>query len=77
MHCNQNVLEICSWQRFVSKTPLTLGTCLSSEVDGVAGELSLDSGDADVARSQFLNVADILRPDKTVIKERHVHNQSG
>ena len=43
----------------------------------VDGELSLDSGDADVARSQFLNVADILRPDKTVIKERHVHNQSG
>ena len=74
MHCNQNVREICSWQRFVSKTPLTLGTCLSSGVDG---ELSLDSGDADVARSQFLNVADILRPDKTVIKERHVHNQSG
>ena len=74
MHCNQNVREICSWQRFVSKTPLTLGTYLSSEVDG---ELSLDSGDADVARSQFLNVADILRPDKTVVKERHVHNQSG
>ena len=71
MHCNQNVREICSWQRFVSKTPLTLGTWLSNDV-----QLSLDSGDADVARSQFLNVADILRPDKTVIKERHVHNLS-
>ena len=60
--------------RFKDSSYVALGTCLSSEVDG---ELSLDSGDADVARSQFLNVADILRPDKTVIKERHVHNQSG